>query len=246
MIALVAAAALAAEPQSPEMGVIWGLTVAGRPVGTREVVVRTKSFAHEQVRFLESFTDLKLTDDDRRTPDVVFRQRLTANSQDGRPASFTAVTETTARTVELQARCTGSRWELVWTENGDSRTLEVAAATVDLSTADLFDPEADRKLSKLDQARVLVDFVGRTASGPVVPLGPSDVAIAGETLTTEGYEWRSDVGNMRFWYAANGFLVKYELPIEGVVVTATMLGSAPRPMDDFQVPLPPPIEALDL
>jgi hypothetical protein len=237
-------AAVAAD--APELGVIWGLSVDGRPVGTREVVVRTRGFADETVRFVESFTDLRWADDDKRTPDVVFRQRLTANSQDGRPASFTSVTETPAGTVELQARNTGSKWELVWTEGGASRTLQVSAASVDLSTVDLFDPEADRKLAALTDARVLVDFVGRTAAGPVVPLGPSEVSIGGETLAVEGYEWRSDLGPMRFFYAANGFLVKYRLPLAGLTVEATMLGSAPRPLDDFQVPGPPRVEALDL
>lgn len=240
------AAAWAVAPENPEMGVIWGLTVDGKPVGTREVVVRTKSFAQEQVRFVESFTDLRLTDDDRKTPDVTFRQRLTANSQDGRPASFTAVTETNEGTVELQARCTGSRWELVWTKDGATKNLELAAAQVDLSTVDLFDPEADKKLSAFDSARVLVDFVGRTASGPVTPLGPTDVSIGGELITTEGFRWDSELGDMRFWYAANGFLVRYELPLAGVRVTATMLGSAPRPLDDFQVPVVPVVEAVDL
>lgn len=240
------AAAGEGAPESAELGVIWGLAVAGRPVGTREVVVRTQSFAQETVRFLESWTDLRLTDDDKHTPDVVFRQRLTANSQDGRPASFTSVTETAEGTVELQARCTGSSWDLVWTEDGASRTQQVGARTVDLSTVDLFDPEADRKLARLDTARVLVDFAGRTATGPVVPLGPDDVVIGGETLTVEGFEWRSDLGAMRFWYAANGFLVKYELPLAGTVVTATMLGAAPRPIDDFQVPGRGAVEALDL
>jgi hypothetical protein len=239
-------ASFAAAPASPEMGVIWGLTVDGRPAGTREVVVRTQSFATEQVRFVESFTDLRLTDDDKKTPDVVFRQRLTANSQDGRPASFSSVTETTQGTVELQARCTGSRWELVWVQDGASKTVELAASSVDLSTADLFDPEADRKISSLTQARVLVDFVGRTATGPVVPLGPSDLSIGGETLTVEGYEWQSDLGAMRFYYAANGFLVRYVVPLAGAQVTATMLGAAPRPMDDFQVPGRGEVESVDL
>jgi hypothetical protein len=245
MIAWLASGAALAQEAS-EMGVIWGLSVGGRPVGTREVVVRVKSYADEQVRFVESFTDLRLTDDDRKTPDVVFRQRLTANSQDGRPASFTSVTETADATVELQARATGSKWELVWTEDGASKTLSISASAVDLSTADLFDPEADRKISKLSEARVLVDFVGRTATGPVIPLGPSDLVIGGETLTVEGYEWRSDLGSMRFWYAANGFLVKYQLPLVGQEVTATMLGAAPRPVDDFQVPARPIVDALDL
>jgi hypothetical protein len=233
-------------PVAPEMGVLWGLAVDGQPVGTREVTVRTKSFGDEQVRFVESYTDLRLTDDDRKTKDVVFRQRLTANSQDGRPASFTSVTETADGVVELQARCSGSKWELVWTRDGLTKTLDIGASEVDLSTADLFDPEADRKISELTQAKVLVDFAGRTARGPVTPLGPSDLSIGGEILTVEGFEWGSDLGVMRFFYAANGFLVRYELPLAGARVTATMLGAAPRPLDDFEVPRPGTVEAQEL
>jgi hypothetical protein len=242
--------------ESANMGVIWGCTVDGVPVGTREVLVKIENYPDVRVRFLESWTELAwptgVVDPNARkkkgatTPTFAYRQRFTANSHDGRPAALTSVLELDGHAVELQASANGSQWQVAYTTDGQTRTTEVPVSTVDLSSADLFDPEAERRLSKLDRARILVDQTGRVHEGPVTPLGPSDLTVGGEVLTVEGFEWTSDLGPMRFWYAANGFLVKYDIPVGGRRVVGLMLGSAPRPTDDFQVPAHPHVDSVAL
>lgn len=235
-----------AEPPAagPELGVIWGLTVEGEPVGTREVRVRYEGETGRRVRIVESFTEL--AGGKAKKDRFAFRERLTASSHEGFPASFHAVSEADGAGREVQARFGEGVWHVNLADGAGEQTFTVAANRIDLSTVDLLDPESDRHLAQYDQVRILFADLGRVLDGQVAALGASPVSVGGETILAEGFELRTDEGAWRYWYASNGFLLRYEEPRLGRVVVGTMIGSAPRAIDEFQVPPPPVIEALEV
>ncbi|MCA9490192.1 MAG: hypothetical protein KC621_09715 [Myxococcales bacterium] len=249
MLAL--AAVVANAQDAPELGVLWGIEVDGVPVGTRELKVRYEGTTGERTRFVEGWTELTLpalekTARAKARAASTLRQRLTANSQDGRPASFVSVTETDGAATEVQAHVADGLWQIAWTDGAGTRRDQIPVRGVDLSTVDLFDPESERRLAQFVQVRILDDATGKVEDGAVVALGPSDVRLGGEDLWVETFEWLSPHGSWRFYYATNGFLVRWEAPLEGRRVVATLIGPAPRGVDEFVVPGLPTVEVSDL
>lgn len=222
----------------------WSLSVDGAPVGTRSIAVRYEGQTGDRTRIVEVYTDVRggVKKKDRWS----YQQRLTATSREGDPASFASVIDANGAPREIQARFADGVWHVSVSEPSGTRTYELRPTRVDLSTIDLLDPEANRRIAGLDQARILSAEIGKILEGPVTALGPSQVTVGAETLEVEGWEWQTDLGAWRFWYAADGFLLKYEQPLLDRVVTAELSGEAPRTVDEFAVPAGPAVEAEDL
>jgi hypothetical protein len=229
---------------TPDVGATWSLAVDGQEVGTREIRVRYEGTSGERVRILEAYTEFH--SGERRKTRTDYRQRLTANAREGSPASFHSVIDADGDPREVQARFSDGRWSVTVAEMSGVRSYDLRPARVDLSTVDLFDPESDRKIAGLANARILSAEVGKILEGPVIALGSSDVVVGDELLAVEGYEWQTELGPWRFWYAANGFLVRYEVPLMDHVVRAELIGSAPRAIDEFPVSPVPTVESEDL
>lgn len=223
----------------------WTLQVDGVSVGSREVSVRYEGESGARVRVLEGYT--ALSGGVKKKERYAYEQRLTANSHEAAPASFTSAVSTDGVGREVQARFTEGRWAVSVVEaSGKSKAYELPAARVDLSTVDLFDPESDRKITQLTSARILSAEIGKILEGPVRPLGPSTWIAGGESMVVDGYEWQTELGPWRFWYASNGFLVRYEVPLLGRRVSAELDGPAPRGIDEFAVGGAPPVEVEEL
>ncbi len=235
---------------TPELGVVYGLEVDGRPVGTRELSFRSEG-GEERVRVVSGWTELTVGEGRHA---YTFRQRTTASTKDRGTASFVAVNEAGGATFEVQGRAGDGLWHISSTDAGGTKEQSVPSKSVDLSMIDLFDPESDRALGELATARVLSDVTGRVDSGAVVPLGPIDLPVGGEELWVEGFEWQSPQGPWRFFYASNGFLVRWEAPLvsipgvsaPGKRLVGAMIGPAPLGPDEFPVAAPPVVEVLDL
>jgi len=238
------AASLVAVPPRAGAELSWELTVAGRHVGYRGVEVRWDGAD----RVFEGWTTLngrRLKGADRR---LRYEQRVTANAHAGRPASFHAALEQSGRTAkEVQARRTGTTWTVTVAEGDEARTHRLPHTRVDLSSIDLLDPEAERSLRGRDYARVLIAETGKIEEGPVEELGRVVLPIGDEVITADLVQWTTSEGSYRFWYATNGWLVRWEAPLFGLPVEATLLGDAPRSADEFPVATAAPeIEVIDL
>ena len=232
-----------AEPP-PELGVVWGLTVDGVPVGTREVRVRYEGEeTGRRIRIVEAYTDLS---GGKKKEAFAFQERLTANSHESFPASFHAVSSANGAPREVQARFGEGVWHVMLATAEGEQNLTVNAGHIDLSTVDLLDPESERRLAHYEHVRILSSDLGRVLQGDVVALGATEISVGGEIILAEGFELRTSEGSWRYWYASNGFLLRYEEPRLGRAVVGTMIGSAPRAIDEFQVPGLPVIEALEL
>lgn len=235
----------ASAADAPVLGVIWALSVDGQPVGTREATVRWEGESGDRVRILESWTELAWTPRKKRDA-WGFRQRLTANAMEGAPASFHCAVDADGAPLEIQGRYGEGVWRVSVTAGAHTETSTLNAGRIDLSSVDLFDPEGDRKLAAYDHVRILSAESGAVLEGPVIGLGPAELAVGDETLWVDGWEWRTAEGPWRFWYASNGFLVRYEVPLLGHRVEAKVLGAVPLGVDEFPLPAPPRIEVLDL
>ena len=237
--------AMAGASDRPGQSLTWELTVDGVHVGWRQVSVHWADAEHRVFTGHTSLDGRRL--EDRGLRRLRYEQHLSANSQQGRPASFTSVIDAGRGQREIQGRRTGITWTITVIDGGEARTHSLAHTRVDLSTVDLMDPEAERGLSGRTKAQVLLTETGKIEQGVVRALGAQAVLVAEERVVTDRYEWVTSQGVYRFWYAPNGWLVRWEAPMFGVQVHGELVGEAPRGTDEF--PVPPaagPIDVVDL
>lgn len=209
------------------------LSVDGTPVGHRTLTVRRTD---ADIRVIEGYAEVSgkgLKGTDRK---LRWQQRVTAASHEGAPASFSVALESNGAGREVQARWGHGLWTVTVSGESGTRTHSLNPGRVDLSTVDLFDPDSPRTLAGRDYARILTAESGKIEEGPIAPLGTERLQVGGEELEVEGYEWTTAQGTYRFWYAENGFLVRYSSPLMGLDVEAELLGPAPRGIDEFAVP----------
>lgn len=240
MLTLFLANALAADPT-----LTWELSAGGTPVGTRTVTVKVLPGDHGTHRVIEAFTELAGTLGPIR---IQFRQRLTAHAEGNAPASFHSVIDDNGTASEIQGRWTPSGWVVSTNLSGRARSAEYPANRIDLSTADLMDPESRVALANQSgDVRLLSDVTGEVLTGPVEKLGPSEVKVGATSVPVEGYAWTSPEGRSTFYYSPEGFLVKYQTQVMGITMQGVLREPPPGGIDDFPVAVGRPVvEALPL
>lgn len=236
---LLCSAALA---QRPSHQLTWKLTADGEHLGWRVVEV---SWPDDEHRVFAGHTWFEKGRRKRRT----FEQHLSANAEQGRPASFSATLQRADGALEVQARRAGVTWTVTVADARGARTHSLPHTRVDLSSVDLFDPMSERGLRGRSHVRLLSAETGKIEEGPVEYLGNEELVIGGELLFTAVYRWSTEVGVHRYWYASNGWLVRFEVPLQERMVEGELYGGAPRSADEFPVPAafrPGPIQVVEL
>ena len=226
-----AAAAFAADL---EQKLTWDVQLDGKPIGYRTLTA--KWYFQEdgtERRVLQVWTEL---DASILGLEYQFRERLTANIGND-VAAFHAVSDLSGDITEVQARKSGGEWILSSGYDGSSATKEWPASAIDLSTADLIDPGSRFPLSHYDVVRVLSAETGDIWQGPVNPLGTSTISVAGDPVPVTGYEWSPEDGEARFWYSADGYLVRYEITVLGKELVGTL--TEPPPLGTDEAPVNP-------
>lgn len=211
----------------------WDLTINDRKVGERTLVVTEEDIAGSALRTLQATTkvDAKVLG-----IDLAYEQKLTANADIG-PASFVSQVERGADITEVQGRRAAFGWVLTLTGEGRTRTWELGSDEVDLSTADLMDPDSRVPLSRFTAVKVLTAESGNVIDGRVEALGPSEITVAGAEVPVEGYRLVSDQGTGTFHYTSEGWLVRFETKILGQRIAGTLTAPPPRGPDDEPVPI---------
>lgn len=229
-----------------EHRLVWDVSVGGTKVGTRELTIKyiREDNGPGMRRILESWTQL----DGAMGPiRMSFRQRMTAHSTGHEPASFHSVVEENGSPLEVQARWTPAAWWVTTTTSGRSRTVDMPLHRIDLSTADLLDPDSRFPLSHFQELRLLSAESGEVVGGTVSNLGVQTLEVGGTELQVHGYAWDSTQGRAEFWYSPDGFLVQSSTPLLGVEMVATLQRPPPGGVDDFPVAVGrPAVEILDL
>jgi hypothetical protein len=222
----------------------WNLSVKGQVVGTRTVTVKFVAADNAQQRVLESWTEIH---GQVGSVHLDWRQRLTAIAVGPDPAAFTSVVDEGGRVREIQGRYTPAQWTVNINADGRVKQTDWPIGKIDLSTADLMDPDSRFPLAHFDTARILSTESGEVVTGSVKSLGPSRIDVKGESVQCAGYQWDSGQGRQTFWYSPEGFLVKYEITLLGIPMSAELAKPPPGGLDDFPVASgSPKVEESDL
>lgn len=224
----------------------WDVKIGGNKVGTRQLTVKYVKETDDvgMRRILESYTELDGAAGPIR---MTFRQRLTAHATGREPASFHSVVEQNGAPQEVQARWTPAAWWVTTTVAGRSRTVDMPLNRIDVSTADLMDPDTRFPIAHFSEMRLLSTETGDVLVGPIEAIGVKDLKLGGEAVQVHGFAWTPPQGRSEFWYSADGFLVHYTMPLLGVDVEVTLQKPPPGGVDDFPVAVgAPAIEEIDI
>ena len=235
MLVLLLATALAQEPATTPttQAMAWDIAYQGKPIGTRTVTVKYLQEDEGMRRILESVTAI---DGAAAGLPYTWNQRFSAMAVGRSPASFTSAIDDNGSGREVQGRLVGGEWMVTLVESGRSRSWEVPGDQIDLSTADLFDPESFVPIGKFSTARMLSAETGDVWTQPVERLGPSTITIDGEGVPVEGWAVDPPQGRVALWYTTDGVLVRYEYRWMGRVLDATLRDPPPPGIDDAPIP----------
>lgn len=212
-----------------EQELAWDLQIDGQSVGTRTLKVKYDAAPTGTVRrILEFYAEI--------TGDLLYQQRVTGHAG-LQPASFHAVSNLNGEPLEVQARMLEEGWRVAINQQGQSKTYDLPDSRIDLSTVDLFDPSTTVPISRYESARVLSAETAEILEGEVTRMGPSDLVIQGQQITVEEYLWEPPGERLALYYTADGFLVKYEMPLGEHRLTAILKEPPPEGVDDAPVPL---------
>lgn len=229
MLTALIASLLPAWAADPEL--TWTITAGGAPLGTRTAKVKILPGETGTRRVIESYTELSGMVGPIR---VAWRQRLTAHVDGGNPASFHSVVDDSGQTSEIQGRWTPAGWVVSTNTAGRSRSVDHPPSAIDLSTADLMDPERRVGFTR-ERAKILSAITGEVMDGPVSRLGPKELTIAGTAVPVDGIAWTSPEGRSEFWFSPEGYLVKYDTQAMGLTLSGVLTAPPPGGVDDFPV-----------
>ena len=220
-----AAPAAIAAPAAEVQTFSYTLLSDDQAVGKREAGIRYLPRGRAEVRLLESWTSFDLALPAAR---LSFEQRLGARF--GGDRTFTSSTRVNGTVREVQARLgVDGVWSVTVTSGGEAETWTLAGDAVDLTSAELFDPE--RALSLLARSttlRLLSAETGRVMTGPVATLDPSTLEVGGQRVPVQRFRWTPPEGPMVLAFAEDGYLLAYDWQAVGRLVGARM-GSLPAP-----------------
>jgi hypothetical protein len=212
-----------------EHKLVWKLKAGGVDVGTRSATIKIIPTEGTTERIIESFTDVR----GKIGPvDISYQQRLTAFAAD-EPASFQSVIRENGAAREIQGRWGGNGWTIVIVDGRRVRSWEAPVQRIQMSTADLMDPLSRVPLSRYTKASVLATETGDVWEGAVTPLEPATLRIGDRDVDVSGVAWESPEGRVVFWYDADGWLVKYQTRVLGILVEGTLTTAPPRGADAF-------------
>jgi len=216
-----------------EQDLTWTVTLDGKPVGERTATIKWFTDDSGDVRrMIESYTE---ADASLIGVQYTVKERLTAMCTKT-AGSFQTVIDVSGDAKQIQARRGPLSWSITVNDNGKEYTHEWANQTLDLSTADLLDPDSRVPLGSFPNARVLVAESGDILEGPVKSLGPGLIDVGGQSIPVTGWSWTVDGQESRFWYTTDGYLVRYESPS---VIGHQLMGTlaSPPPMGTDEAPV---------
>ena len=213
----------------------WDLALEGQSVGSRTLTVKYRSDGVDEVRVLESWTELAVP---LGRDSFTWTQRLSGLSRSG-SGTFASVQREDDWLREVQAVKKVQGWTVTVAEAGEARIYNLSREAFDLTSLDLLDPGQGDRLQGRGHLRMLAAETGTVLSGPLEPLGPVEVTIDGVVVTGAGYRWTTPDGPVEMVYGAEGHLLRYALRVGVVTVSATLseVPEARRFEEELQVPL---------
>ncbi|TNE83999.1 MAG: hypothetical protein EP330_31020 [Deltaproteobacteria bacterium] len=223
---LLLSASFAAEPTTVEL--TWSLSLGDQAIGERTATIKTRDAERGSRRVIEVLTDV---DAEVAGMKLTYDQRLTAHAGTG-PASFHSVLRDNGKPREIQGRSNFSGWTVTVVESSDTRTWDLPSTKIDLSTADLLDPQSQVALDRFSQVKLLSAETGDVFTVEIEPLGPSTVDLGSAKVDVIGYALHGGPGTTKVFYSSSGYLVRHETRLLGKSIVATLTGAPPVSADD--------------
>lgn len=239
---LLLTAALSAETDPTTVDLTWSLSLGDQNIGERTATVKVMPSERGLRRVVEVMTEV---DASVVGFSVRYAQRLTAHAGAG-PASFHSVVSQMGEAREIQGRSSFSGWIVSVVDAGETRTWELPATKIDMSTADLMDPLTQVSLDRYEQVRLLSAETGDVFTVDVEPLGPSTVDLGTAKVAVSGYALNGGPGTTRLFYSASGYLVRHETRLLGKAIVATLTEAPPVSADDAPLAEATSITEVDL
>lgn len=211
---------------------VWDITWKGKAVGTRTLTVKYVQEERGSRRILQGETEI----DGRAAGfDYTWKQRFTAHAQGRAPASFTSAVLDNGEPREVQGRVNAGVWTITLVDGGQARTWTLPLAEIQLSSADLFDPESFVSLAKFDAVHILSAETGDVWQQSVERLPPTEIAIDGLQIAVQGIAVDPPQGRAEYWYTGEGILVRSTYSFMGRELQLLLRDPPPEGVDDVPV-----------
>jgi hypothetical protein len=203
----------------------YELFAADKPAGTRTADLNYLPGDQGEVVTFESFTDVTLRVGRKAHH---YKQRLGARFGGARSFSSSVSDNGQAREVQGQIDTSGN-WDVTVVEGRSSHQANLPGSRVDLSYAELFDPDrALQTLAQVRNLRVLLTDTGAVLEGPIESLGSGQETTGNQTVQVHRFRWSTPDGQVLLSYTDDGLLVAYETTLFGRKLSARLVG-APLP-----------------
>lgn len=190
----------------------YQLFLGDKVVGTRESKILYLPSDRGEVRLLQAYTRLAVPVG---PSQYKYVQRL--GGRLGGTRSFTSSIEDNSLVREVQAyQADDGQWQVTVVEKGRARNWTLAPEAIDITSAELLDPERALKVFQTATAlKVLATETGSILEGPVTDLGTQERVIGGKPANVHRYKWSPEGGEMILGYNDAGFLVEYQVTVAG-------------------------------
>lgn len=217
LLTLLAAPAWASEAQQLR----YTLSINSQEVGQRELKVVYLPGQYQEVRLIESWTELTVPLGPK---SLRYTQRMTGMGGSG---GFVSVIQEGRTRMEVQAAAAPSGWTVTVAEGGEAKVYALGPEAFDMSSLLLVDPGSADRLEGRSQLKVLAAESGGVLEGPLRASGPVRVAVGGQSLTATEYVWSVPEAEMTLAYGEHGHLLRYSTQVLGMTVQGVL--DAPPP-----------------
>ena len=203
-----------------EQSLVYDLTLAGTPVGSRTVKIRYVSPTARQpgAREIESFTEVDTSIGGKK---VVYQHHATAKFTDSK-TQFVAVVSMNGENFELQGKNRSNQsWVIHEILPSGVLKQEYAAHEVQAISLALFDPGQANKWTEGSQAFYQIE-TGDVWSGEWHSEKETSISNNGQTIYGREARYHSTKGDIVAGWSTEGIMLNWQLKIMGVTLDATL------------------------
>ena len=214
---------------TPDRQYTWTLFMNGQSIGEREATVAIQP---DDSRLITTHTDTRFSAG---PLTVRYQQRMTAQVTGDDPAAFHTVYDRSGTRGHVKAYWSPLGWTIEVQEADRLRNYTSPLGRIQLSTADLLDPDTHYSLTRFPKVRLLSAETGEVIEGPVVSEGAEVLRIGTTDVHTTKLTVQGESQELKLWYTADGVLVKFRLPMFGRFIDGQLREPPSGGRDDFPV-----------
>jgi len=217
LVSLVAALSWAPAARAeapPPQKIVYDLTLAGEPIGTRELTIRYLPREDGERRLVESYTVATIAG-----TKIVCRS---SGQSSARGATFTTSIDQGGAISQVQGiELPGGGWRVIAADAAGVKETTLGKNDARMTTLDVLDPGRSQLLSGGGELKLLLAETGEVLVGALDAGTIGTMKVAGQKVTVTRYTATGPLGAAKFDLDENGVLVKSDLTWLGFSVQAT-------------------------